>query len=112
MNKGGYRGGSAIIGPRSGWFSSSAPKKRPLSKAAAVGNAVTAARAEARAAWTAEDNPSILVSAEELSSIVGPAKKQPASVREPSSDVKGTPSKREHARTRQEAKRRRLGLDG
>lgn len=51
MSKGGYSGGSTVIGPRSGWFSHEAPPEeeviRPVTiREVVVAAAETAARAE------------------------------------------------------------------
>lgn len=107
MSKGGYRGGSTVVGRGSGWFTSTPPTKRPESRAARVGRAVTAAREQERADWNGAEHPAEVLSASELAARLGP----PPARTQPTTSDAGAKLKRARAQVRQREKRQRLGIE-
>lgn len=107
MGKGGYRGGSTIVGPSSGWFTSHAPKPRQRDKSTLVGNAANAARVEARATWDPAIEVSRVVSADEVVDLTGHGKRK-ANASPPSAKRSG---ERLKALARKAEKRRKLGIE-
>lgn len=105
MGKGGYRGGSTIVGARSGWFSMS-PKKAPqTNKFVAIGNDLAANRRDERRNWDVQTNCAVVMSREELA-IAFPAKRASAPI-----NTNYGLSDANSRKDRQAAKRRRLGIE-
>lgn len=117
MGKGGFNGGSTLVGPTSGWFTTSVRKKKVVDRATACGNAAAMARKDEREGWKFAENKTRLLSPDELNALIGPRSKTLRSLPKSGdrTDVAGSvPSGKGLARAkrekRQAAKRKRLGI--
>ncbi len=114
MGKGGYSGGSTLVGFRSGWFTTSVPKKKAVDPATACGNAAARARGEERERWQWGEDKTRLLSPDELITQIGSRPKKIRSLTNsagPMGESSSVPSRKKVLREkRQAAIRKRLGM--
>lgn len=66
MSKGGYNGGSTVVGPGSGWFNTAKPKPRQRNKFVQVGDALAQKWKEQRQEFEKQPQGSLLISKEDV----------------------------------------------